>query len=115
VTTDSAEQYTAWTTGKLVFHDAPLTELLESVSRWYGVRFAILDTELARRRVTATVDFGSRAELMHALMLILDVRMSFSDASDSLILVQRRRDSSTVAPMPRSPMHLFSNPREVGR
>lgn len=115
VSAESATQYVGWTNRQLVFHDTPLAELLETVSRWYGVRFSIPDSTLARRRVTATVDFGSRSEVLRALMLVLDASITYSDPADSLIVIQRRRDPVPATRVPRVRLDTFLNPKEMGR
>jgi len=98
--TGDVTPYTAWTTGHLVFHDAPIAEVLTTVGRWYGVRFSIGDSVLANQHLTASLDFGSRTELLNALRLVLGVTMTFGDGSDSTITLHTPTSRHTV-PMPR--------------
>ncbi|HSU17557.1 FecR family protein [Longimicrobium sp.] len=43
----------AWTTGRLVFRDAPLAEVAAEMRRWYGVTLRVDDPALAARHLTA--------------------------------------------------------------
>ncbi len=44
----------AWLNGRLVFREAPLSEVASSVRRWYGINLQIADPSLANRHITAT-------------------------------------------------------------
>lgn len=114
VTQEDIEQYTAWTSGHLVFRDTPLSQLLETVGRWYGVEFRIPDSTLAKQRITSTIDFGSRAELLHALSVVLDITATYDRDSDSIIVIRARGNSSTV-PVPRRGTSVLPTMPEVGR
>jgi transmembrane sensor len=48
----------AWTTGKLVFRDAPLSRVAGELRRWYGIRLGIADSTLMQRTVTTTIEPG---------------------------------------------------------
>lgn len=50
-----AEDDLAWTTGKLVFRDAPMTRVAAEIHRWYGVRLQMSDSSLLTRHVTTTL------------------------------------------------------------
>jgi len=110
-----AAQYTAWTTGQLVFRDMPLPDLLATVGRWYGVRFRLTDSTLASRRITATVDLGSQTEFMRALALVLDAKLTFSDTSNHVILIRSGHDAPAPAPLRRERMDLSPTAKEIGR
>lgn len=45
----------AWTTGRLVFHDAPLTRVAGELRRWYGIKLGI-DSALRTRTVNSSFD-----------------------------------------------------------
>src|SRR5690606_25214297 len=45
----------AWTQGELVFNDAPILSVLETISRWYGYELRLTDSTLATRHVTFAV------------------------------------------------------------
>ena len=50
----------AWTTGRLVFRDAPVSQVVAELRRWYGVQLRV-DSAFAARRLSATFDRGSAA------------------------------------------------------
>jgi transmembrane sensor len=45
---------TAWTSGRLVFRDAPLPEVAAALRRWYGIELRATDPAIAGRHLTAT-------------------------------------------------------------
>jgi transmembrane sensor len=47
---------TAFAGGRLVFRDAPLTEVSAALRRWYGIELRVPDSSLAHRRLTASFD-----------------------------------------------------------
>ena len=46
----------AFAGGRLVFRDAPLTEVSAALRRWYGIELRASDSSLAHRRLTASFD-----------------------------------------------------------
>jgi transmembrane sensor len=59
--------YFGWTTGRLVFIDQPLGEVIEAVERWFKLTVVLDDPALAEGRVTAT--FGPQSQGKIAAML----------------------------------------------
>lgn len=57
----------AWTRGRLVFRDAPLSEVGEDLRRWYGVHLDIQDAALKRRPLSASFQGDS---IRHVLDVI---------------------------------------------
>ena len=57
----------AFTGGRLVFRDAPLTEVSAALRRWYGIELRASDSSLAHRRLTASFD-GERVERVLAVV-----------------------------------------------
>lgn len=49
----------AWTRGKLVFRDTPLSDVSDDLFRWYGVRLDIRDPALRRRPLSASFEGDS--------------------------------------------------------
>lgn len=49
----------SWTEGKLVFNNAPLSEVVAQLERWYNVKIHIQDPELRSRPVTNTFFEGT--------------------------------------------------------
>ncbi len=83
----NAEVLHAWRDGSLVFEDARLDEVLQSISRYSQKRIAIGDGSLADLRVTAVLTIAHSDEMLDALGRSLDLR--WKAVSDRLILVTR--------------------------
>lgn len=83
----NAEVLHAWRDGSLVFEDARLDEVLESIGRYSQKRIAIGDGSLADLRVTAVLTIAHSDEMLDALGRSLDLR--WKAVSDRLILVTR--------------------------
>jgi transmembrane sensor len=76
----------AWTRGRLVFRDAPLSDVAEDLRRWYGVQLDIRDAALRRRQLTASFAGDS-------LGAVLDVISTALGAT-----IERRGDTAVVRP-----------------
>lgn len=61
----------AWTRGKLVFRDTPLSEVSEDLQRWYGIRLDIQDAALRRRPLSASFEGDSLRAVIDAISLAL--------------------------------------------
>jgi transmembrane sensor len=46
----------AWTSGRLAFRDAPMSQITGELHRWYGVLLNVADSSLADRHVTTTFE-----------------------------------------------------------
>jgi transmembrane sensor len=114
---DDAATYTAWVSGRLVFHKAPVQEVLTAVSRWYGMQFRITDSTLAQQHVTATVELGDSAELLRALTLVLDVSLDYERGSTRVITVAPRRADRSGKTVRRGAFDSLTQtiPKEIGR
>jgi len=77
ISVDSAERYTAWTSGELVFHEASTKEVLAALTRWYGYQFALGDSSLAGQHLTMVLDATSMANALETLKSLLDVDITF--------------------------------------
>ncbi len=53
-TEDDLSKYTAWTTGKIVFSDDPVTTVVQKLENWYNVDIEIADKKLEKYRFTGT-------------------------------------------------------------
>ncbi|MEO8620555.1 MAG: FecR domain-containing protein, partial [bacterium] len=49
------DSHLSWTTGRLVYDDAPLGSVLDDLHRWYGVDVELADTTIARLPFTGTL------------------------------------------------------------
>lgn len=66
--------FTAWTTGRLVFTDAPFRDVAAELGRWYGVEVRVSDPALLARHLTATFEAESLDEVLRVIGLTLDVQ-----------------------------------------
>ncbi|HVZ77062.1 MAG TPA: FecR domain-containing protein, partial [Gemmatimonadaceae bacterium] len=67
-------RYTAWMRGELEFHDAPLTEVVAELERWYNVDLAIGDASLKRVPLSASFAAESFADALSVITTVLPVR-----------------------------------------
>jgi transmembrane sensor len=66
----------AWTTGKLVFRDAPLPRVAGELRRWYGIRLGIADSSLKTRTVNTVIESGQPIdEVLRVISLMLGARV----------------------------------------
>jgi transmembrane sensor len=66
-----AREDLAWTTGRLVFRDAPLSDVAEDLRRWYGVQLDIRDASLRRRPLTASFEGDSLRRVLEVISTAL--------------------------------------------
>ncbi len=83
-TRPAAEQDMAWMQHRLVFREAPMSEVSESFRRWYGVSLRLADASIARRHLTATFSGDSADAALEILRLTLGTK------------VERRGDTAFV-------------------
>ena len=76
----------AWLSGRLVFRDAPLTQVDADLRRWYGVELRVSDTALLRRHFTGAFAGEPADRVLEVLALALGAR------------VERRGDTAFVSP-----------------
>ena len=72
----------AWTTGKLVFRDAPLSRVAGELRRWYGIRLGFADSTLKRRTVTTSIEAGQPIDDVLRIVS-LSIGMSFDRQGDT--------------------------------
>jgi transmembrane sensor len=65
----------AWTAGKLVFRDAPLSQVAAELQRWYGVTLQADDSILYQRHVTTEFNGDSIDQVLRILQLAIDARI----------------------------------------
>ena len=88
---------TAWTTGRLVFRDAPLGEVAGALRRWYGVRLRFADSAAAERHLTATFAGESTDAVLRVVGLATGVRL---ERRGDTVVVRAGRPSTEAAPSP---------------
>jgi transmembrane sensor len=92
----AVDDYTAWTMGKLVFQQTPVREIVDDLSRAYGVDLRLTDSTLSRRAFTWTVSLTQLT-----LSDVLDVLTGALDAH-----VTRSGDVITIVPGPSRTHHV---------
>ena len=64
----------AWTTGQLVFRDAPVSQIAADLRRWFGIELRV-DPSLATRRLTATFDRSASGQIGSVIAAALGGRV----------------------------------------
>jgi ferric-dicitrate binding protein FerR (iron transport regulator) len=85
------ENYLAWTRGRLVFTDAPLSSVIADLERWYDLDIQTSGRSLDGERLTISFATESGDEALSALAKVLDVRVSRADRSVRLMPVHPPR------------------------
>jgi ferric-dicitrate binding protein FerR (iron transport regulator) len=111
-TVDDPARYTEWTTGRLVFRNAPAADVLATVGHWYGFQFQLADSVLAKALVTARFDGQSPAAILTALRSLLGVTMTFDGPR---VTLRPARGSSATPVRQDLRDTLFLLPAQVGR
>ena len=106
----AAEQYTSWIDGQLVFRDAPATEVLATLTRWYGYQFRSDDSLVTKQTLTALISTRSASAALTTLKLVLGVDLKFQ--GNVVTLTPRRKHTSNDRVVPQE---LISHSSEVGR
>lgn len=66
--------FTAFASGRLVFTDAPLADVVVELERWYGVEVRVIDDVILDRHLTSTFEGESLDEVLRVIGMTLDVR-----------------------------------------
>lgn len=61
----------AWLKGRLVFRDAPVSEIVTSMRKWYGIELQVPDRSLASRHVTASFAGETPERVLEVIRLAL--------------------------------------------
>jgi transmembrane sensor len=72
------DRYFAWTTGQQVFRDTPLAQAARELGRWYDLDVHIADPALEQKKLTASLQDESAAEVLQLLAALLDVSIEQS-------------------------------------
>lgn len=68
------DSYLAWSEGRLVFRETPLSEVLFRLGTWYDVDLVLGDSALADRPFTASFERETSDEVLRVLATALDLR-----------------------------------------
>jgi ferric-dicitrate binding protein FerR (iron transport regulator) len=63
---------TAWTEGKFVFIDQPLSEICKELENWYNIEIQITDPKLANTRYTSVVKRTTTVKMVLKILAITD-------------------------------------------
>jgi ferric-dicitrate binding protein FerR (iron transport regulator) len=85
----SLADYLAWTRGTLVFHDAPLGEVLAHLERWYDVDIAVSGAAAAGERLTISFATRSVDDALATLAQVIDARWTRSGRTVRLTPLHR--------------------------
>lgn len=111
-TVDDLAPGTEWVNGRLVFHDAPVSRVLETLQRWYGYEFHCNDSTLIQKTITIGVSTRSSAAALAVLEDILAVQLSV--VGDTVTLTPRETRTKSRGTRVRS-YDVWTPTREVGR
>ena len=80
----------SWTTGRLVFDDAPLGVVIPQLERWYDLDIELSDAALGAERVTIVLTTESPDEALSAVAKVLHLRVVRTDRSVRLVPLPSR-------------------------
>lgn len=102
------------TADRLVFHHAPVSKVLDALSRWYGYQFRYPDPAWGERKVNIGVSTQSSADALAALERVLVVNLTI--VGDTVTLIpQSARPRGIQNGTPRNKYDVWTPNREVGR
>jgi len=74
----NVEQAVSWSTGRLIFNDEPLGEVVEEINRYSTRKILLEDSSLAGLRVSGVFQAGS----MHSFVTALDAGFPIASRAD---------------------------------
>lgn len=89
----SVDQALAWTEGRLVFRDTPLSEVAIRLSRWYDVEVRVVGPDLGLLRVTGSFRDEPVGAVLDAVARSLDLRLEHRNTTYELIPPNPREES----------------------
>lgn len=78
-----------WRQGRLVFHDAPLADVVNTIARYHHGRIVLLDKDLGARRISGTFASDDPMAALRSLQRILGFRLY--DVAGRLILLETQK------------------------
>jgi transmembrane sensor len=84
----SVDDELAWTGGRLVFRDAPLSLVVRELRRWYGVEMRVADSTVARKHLNATLTGESQENMLRVVALALEARLE--QRGDTVVVYSAR-------------------------
>jgi transmembrane sensor len=102
---------TEWVSGRLVFFEAPASEVLQTLTRWYGYEFRLADPAQAEQKLTVALSTESSSMAFASIKLLLNAELSFN-GNLVTITPRRARSSPNIDAVRRA---LINHKSEVGR
>jgi transmembrane sensor len=84
------DSHLSWTTGRLVFDDAPLGAVIPQLERWYDLDIELSDASLGDERITIVLTTESPDEALSAVAKVLHLRVLRTDRSVRLVPLPSR-------------------------
>jgi transmembrane sensor len=84
---------TDWISGRLAFRDAPLSQVVAEMERWYGVKLRVADTTMLERKITTSFEGESVDQALQILELTIGAKVT--RAGDSIIISSPRGSRSS--------------------
>jgi ferric-dicitrate binding protein FerR (iron transport regulator) len=105
-------EYMEWASGRLVFNEAPVEEVMATLGRWYGLEFRFADSTIAKQHVTGSFRSDARQEVLQTVQLMLGVRMVFDG---NVVTLVPGRPAAAPPRVPRALEVIPPSHMEVGR
>src|SRR5581483_7524200 len=77
--------YLAWTSGRLIFDDTPLPEVVADLSRWYGIDVIIADSSLQHVRIYGSLPAAYRDDALAILASLAHARLVRHGSTAALV------------------------------
>jgi transmembrane sensor len=91
VTQDDVHSRVAWVDQRFVFRDTPMENVLDDLSRWYGVRFVVDDSSFLQRRLTADWENRSLEQVLKSLGIAFPIRVERNGSEVKLYIRESDR------------------------
>jgi len=98
---ENIDKYIAWHSGRLVFDDSPLPEVVKKLERWYGIDVFVRDPQLLSSHITTTFENESLYEVLELLELASPLKIDYIPACidektgeqvDSKVIISKKID-----------------------
>ena len=83
---------TAWTEGKFVFIDQPLSEICKELENWYNIEIQITDQKLANTRYTSVVKRTTTVQMVLKILAVTDqIKYEITDKKEGKDIIRIRK------------------------
>lgn len=84
------DRYLSWTSGRLVFDDVALGDVIPQLERWYDLDIELSAVSLGNERITIALTTESPDEALSAVAKVLDLRVVRTERSVRLVPLHSR-------------------------